>query len=62
MAGTVAEAGPAEEAALIAHAPAVATCAFPFGYQSARVVAYFGINSLKLCTGFRFSGSEMPLN
>jgi hypothetical protein len=59
MAGTVAEAGAAEEAALIAHAPAVATCVFPFGYQRARVVAYLRIDSLKLCIGFRFSVSEI---
>ena len=59
MAGAVAEAGAAEEAALIAHAPAVATCVFPFGYQRARVVAYSKINSLKLCIRFRFSVSEI---
>jgi hypothetical protein len=59
MAGAIAEAGPAEEAALIAHAPAAATCGFSFGRQRARVVAYLKNDSLKLCIGFRFSVSEI---
>ena len=59
MAGAVAEAGAAEEAALIAHGPAEATCAFPFGRQRAMVVAYLKTGSLKLCSRFRFSVSEI---
>jgi hypothetical protein len=39
MAGAIAEAGAAEEAALITEGPAEAKCAFPFGRKRARVVA-----------------------
>ena len=52
MAHVVAEPRAAEEAALTACAPAVATCAFPFGRQSARVLAYLNINILRLCDRF----------
>jgi hypothetical protein len=53
MAGIIAEAGAAEEAALItSRARDIATCAFPFGRQSAKVVVHLNTSILRLCARF----------